>query len=136
MYPSKFIKITQQFAYLLELRVFMFVKDEGTSRIVNCSDLVGVTTVVVQPCQELLSSLIKLLRLPLVSLFEGATVGAAAGGRGTTNPSFSIVSSLLMQFSDSKSSVNILVVVGVRTDVVEAVSDTPTNDVRLTFCVF
>ena len=78
----------------------MVFKDEGTSRIVNFSELVGVTTVVVPPCQELLSSLIKLLRLPLVSLFKAVTVGAAAGGKGTTKPSFSIVSSLSMQFSD------------------------------------
>jgi len=78
----------------------MVVNDEGTSRIVTFSDLVGVTTVVVQPCQLWLSSVIKLLRLPLVSLFEGVTDGAATGGKGTTKPSFSRVSSLLMQFSD------------------------------------
>ena len=83
----------------------MVVNEAGTSRIVNCSDLVGVTTVVVPPCQELLSSLIKLLRFPLdVSLvvFAGAAepdVGAV-GGKGTTKPSFSIFSSLSMQFSD------------------------------------
>ena len=60
------------------------------------------------------------------------------------NPSFSIVSSLSMQFSDWKSSVKILSVVGVRTDeefvvakeFVEAVSHAPTNNPRLTFCVF
>lgn len=39
--------------------------DDGTSKMVNCSDFVGVTTVVVPPCQELLSSLTKLLRLLL-----------------------------------------------------------------------
>ena len=129
----------------VRLRVFMVVNEAGTSRIVNCSDLVGVTTVVVPPCQELLSSLIKLLRFPLaVSLvvFAGAAepdVGAV-GGKGTTKPSFSIFSSLSIQLSDWKSSVNSLLVVGVRAsevvvEVVEAVSQAPTNDPRLTFCV-
>ena len=129
----------------VRLRVFMVVNEAGTSRIVNCSDLVGVTTVVVPPCQELLSSLIKLLRFPFaVSLvvFAGAAepdVGAV-GGKGTTKPSFSIFSSLSIQFSDWKSSVNSLLVVGVRAsevvvEVVEAVSQAPTNDPRLTFCV-
>ena len=126
----------------VRLRVFMFVNEAGTSRIVNCSDLVGVTTVVVPPCQELLSSLIKLLRFPLVIslvIFAGAAE-PDVGGKGTTKPSFSIFSSLSIQFSDWKSSVNSLLVVGVRAsevvvEMVEAVSQAPTNDPRLTFCV-
>ena len=61
----------------------MVVNEAGTSRIVNCSDLVGVTTVVVPPCQELLSSLIKLLRVTLASLFKGAVGAADVGGKGT-----------------------------------------------------
>jgi len=88
--------------------------------------------------------LIKLLRVTLASLFKGAVGAADVGGKGTKNPSFSIVSSLSMQFSDWKSSVKILSVVGVRTDeefvvakeFVEAVSHAPTNNPRLTFCVF
>ena len=82
--------------------MFMVINEAGTSRIVNCSDLVGVTTVVVPPCQELLSSLIKLLRFPLAVSLVGAAepdVGAV-GGKGTTKPSFSIFSRLSIQFSD------------------------------------
>jgi len=85
----------------------MVMSLSGESSRVSVSDFVGVTTVVVPPCQELLSSLMKLLRLPLF-------VSGGGGGSGTANPSLSIVCNLFKQSSDSNNAVISFVVVGVK----------------------
>jgi len=119
----------------------------GLSRIVNCSVVVGVITVVVPPCHELLSSFTKLLRLPFVFSFLIDKGFGEDGGWGTTKHSSSTIgvgtrsTFATLQSSDSSNCVKILVVVGVRTESVlltEAVSLAAISDSesRLTFWVF
>ena len=82
-----------------------------SSRIVRFSVWVGVTTVVVPPVQLPVSSLKKLGFLLLW------VVKGCGGGKGTTNPSRSIVSNLFKQSSAWKRSVMDWSVVGVKTGV-------------------
>lgn len=122
------MKLGNYKTYLDELRVFMVMvaTDAGTSKMVNCSDLVGVKTVAVQPCQELLSNLTKLFWPPDL-LFD------CGGGSGTTNPSLMTTGGTLFKSSDSKSSPSSLTVVGVSTStsLVLAVSPLAMREPRL-----
>ena len=74
----------------------------GKSKMVNCSDLVGVPTMTVPPCQEvLLPNLIKFFFF------------FSCGGGGATNPPFSMVLIFVRQSSDSNNCVIDFNVVGV-----------------------
>jgi hypothetical protein len=99
---------------LAVLRLFVFSTDSGKPRMVICSGFVGVTTVVVPPCQELLSNLKKLFR-------EDDLVGVVTG-RGTVKPSSSILWSVCRQSADSNNCVMLFSVVGVRSTTLLALS--------------
>ena len=99
--------------YLDELLVSMALLGLS-SRIVRFSVWVGVTTVVVPPVQLPVSSLKK---LGFLLLWVAVEVKGCGGGKGTTNPSRSIVSNLFKQSSAWKRSVMDWSVVGVKTGV-------------------